>query len=144
MRTQIVGTGLVAAMLISAWGCGASGTPGVHPVQGAVTKDGAAVEGVILEFYPAHGRSSTATTDAQGRYTAKFSREEDGAMLGTHEVKFFVPRVDPKTVNTSGMTAEDAETTRARAAEPQQLKYSEEIEVTASDNQIDFDLTGKK
>lgn len=65
-------------------------------------------------------------------------------MLGTHEVKFFVPRVDPKTVNTSGMTAEDAETTRARAAEPQQLKYSEEIEVTASDNQIDFDLTGKK
>lgn len=144
MRTEILGTGLVAVILITALGCGPSGTPGVHPLEGTVTKDGAAIEGVILEFYPAHGRSSTATTDAEGKYVAKFSREEDGAMKGTHEVKFFVPKVDPKSVNTNGMSAEDAATTRARAAEPKQLNYTEEIEVAATDNQIDFDLSGKK
>lgn len=144
MQSQSLGIGLVALMLIGTWGCGASGTPGVHPLTGTVTKDGTALEGVVLEFYPAHGRSSTATTDAQGHYVAEFSREEDGALLGTHEVKFFVPKVDPKSVNTSGLSAQDAETVIQRATEPKQLSYTQQIEVEATENQIDFDLSGKK
>jgi len=143
MRTKTLGIGCVAAVLLASWGCGTAGTPGVHPLQGTVTKDGGAMEGVVLEFYPEHGRSSTATTDADGNYVAQFSREEDGALVGMHEVKFFVPKVDPKSVNTSGMSEEDAATTRARAAEPKLLRYTEEIEVKPNANQIDFDLSGK-
>ncbi len=75
---------------------------------------------------------------------AEFSREEDGALLGTHEVKFFVPKVDPKSVNTSGLSAQDAETVIQRATEPKQLSYTQQIEVEATENQIDFDLSGKK
>lgn len=74
---------------------GCADGPLVVRVSGTVTRDGAPVPNLFLNFLPDQGRPSWGMTDAEGRYTLHYDRDQDGAVTGTHTVWVaFKPR-DP-------------------------------------------------
>ena len=73
------------------FGCGGKTAPkvDVHPVSGVVTMKGKPVAGASLYFIPAAvdaGAGGSATTAADGRYTAKYSDGRDGLPAGEYIV----------------------------------------------------------
>lgn len=90
----IVGLGV---FLVS--GCGLPRDyPPLGHVTGAITLDGQPVEGASVSFFPEEGRSSTASTDAQGRYDLVFVSNVRGAAVGDHVVSISKIVPDPKYV----------------------------------------------
>jgi hypothetical protein len=81
-------TALVASFGLSILVAGCGGGPEVAEVEGKLTRGGAPLKNVRVEFWPASdGPKSTGVTDDQGRYTLK---TEDGrtvgALVGAHTV----------------------------------------------------------
>jgi len=66
-------------------GCG--GSPPLAPVEGVVRVNGQPLHGAEIEFQPEEGLPSMATTDAQGRYKLRYSRDRFGAVSGKHTVR---------------------------------------------------------
>jgi hypothetical protein len=92
MRTRI-SIVLVAAALVA--GCGGGvpdDAPQVVPVKGKITRKGAPLAGVSVQYspkdVPAGGNrtSSTGATDENGEYELIFSRTQNGAVPGKHQV----------------------------------------------------------
>ena len=80
-------------------GCGpTSQYPPLGRVGGVVTLDGQPVEGASVSFFPEQGRSSTSTTDAQGRYDLIYVGSVWGATIGSHRVAIQKVVQDPKYV----------------------------------------------
>ena len=73
----------IVALIIS--GCSEDG-PAVVPVAGTVTRNSQPVANLRLEFVPVEGRPSWGETDDQGKFKLSYSREMDGAKIGTHTV----------------------------------------------------------
>jgi hypothetical protein len=121
---------LLAALSVCACGCGDSG-PQLVPVQGTVTLDGEPLVGASVVFVPDKGRSSTATTDAAGRYELWYSREKRGAITGEHMVE-----IRTKTVET------DENETERRIPQKVPAKYNDSTEliVTVEEGQSDYPL----
>lgn len=72
-------------------GCGEGpiGAEGINlgDVSGVVTLDGEPVKFALVTFTPTEGgRSSSAETDADGKYTLFYSNSLDGAEVGEHAV----------------------------------------------------------
>ncbi|MFG0265108.1 MAG: carboxypeptidase regulatory-like domain-containing protein [Rhodopirellula sp. JB055] len=85
----LTGTATLAALTLVT-GCGPD-LPPIGEVSGVITQDGKPVEGVALEFVPEEGgRPSMAVTDAEGKYTAKFTSQTDGALIGKHTIRYEV------------------------------------------------------
>lgn len=61
-----------------ATGCG---TP-YSTVKGKVTLDGKPLQHALVGFYPDKGRGSHGTTDAEGHYELKYTREKAGVPAG--------------------------------------------------------------
>lgn len=82
---------LSLGLMITAIGCGGGGTnPGIVPAKGIVTLDGAAANGVTVTFVPQEGvsgRGGIATTDAEGRFSAR-SGHDEGILPGEYRVVF--------------------------------------------------------
>lgn len=90
----IVGLGLFVLS-----GCGLPRDyPPLGRVTGTVTLDGLPVEGASVSFFPEEGRSSTASSDAQGRYDLVFVNNVRGAAVGDHVVSISKIVPDPKYV----------------------------------------------
>jgi hypothetical protein len=75
-------------------GCG--GDDRFATVEGVVTIDGSAVEGVEIIFEPTfpQGSPSIGFTDASGRYQAMFTPTKAGAMVGTHRIRVRAHQID--------------------------------------------------
>jgi hypothetical protein len=58
----------------------------VVPVKGTVTRAGKPIKNLLLRFYPDVGRSSTAITDADGRFELAYASDQKGAPLGAYKV----------------------------------------------------------
>ncbi|MEW4562506.1 hypothetical protein AB1K70_08270 [Bremerella sp. JC770] len=82
----------VAVAFLSGSGCYQSGPP-LGYVSGTVTLDDVPVEGLVLRFVPKNneGTTSYAETDAEGKYTARFTFRREGVLLGEHDVVFERP-----------------------------------------------------
>jgi hypothetical protein len=98
MALRVSSAGLVLAVLglaLTAGGC-ASG-PRVVKVSGTVTRGGKPVDRLVVNFTPEQeGKASWGITDKDGRYTLKYERDRDGALVGTHKVWFQVRAATPK------------------------------------------------
>ena len=84
---------LLASLLLA--GCGGSGE-NLAPVQGTVTLDDKPLADAMVEFeldpgdnvyQKTSGSISRGKTDANGRYTLKFTYKEEGALVGKHIVR---------------------------------------------------------
>lgn len=78
---------VVVAALLASGGCGSSaGQPELGTVSGVVNMDGQPLAGVTVSFAPAKGRTSSAMTDAQGKYELVYVHNTKGACVGQHTV----------------------------------------------------------
>ncbi|MEO9593870.1 carboxypeptidase-like regulatory domain-containing protein [Rhodopirellula bahusiensis] len=88
------GTATLAALTFIT-GCGPE-LPPIGEVTGLVTQDGKPVEGVALEFVPVDGgRPSMAVTNSEGQYSAMFTGDTDGALVGKHTIRYEVNGAAP-------------------------------------------------
>ncbi len=85
---------LFALIVVSSTFAGCGG-PKVVPVKGSATYQGKPVPNLIIQFAPAKGRPSTATTDANGHFEAEVDRTLKGAVVGTHKISVVVAAKDP-------------------------------------------------
>ena len=80
-----VAAALVAVPTFCLAGC--SDGLNLVPVSGTVTLDGVPLKGANVVFRPEQGRLSVGTTDAEGRYTLRYTAEKAGALPGGHTVE---------------------------------------------------------
>jgi hypothetical protein len=81
---------LLGCALVCAAGCGG---PRLATVTGKVTLDGTPLAGATVSFYPigqpadpADAVASTGTTDDNGEYSLETTKDQRGAVVGTHRV----------------------------------------------------------
>jgi len=114
-------------------GCGGGG-PELGRVSGTVTIDGKPAANVKVSFTPVDGgRSSMATTDANGQYELAFSTTEKGALVGSHDAGILPaePGVDVGTGSGSEMLVD--------TSIPQKyVDAKKKVEVKAGSNTIDL------
>jgi hypothetical protein len=77
---------LLAILVVLTLAAGCGDKPNLVKVGGTVTHKGQPVPNVVVTFVPEKGRASSGTTDAQGHFTLKFTRDEEGVVLGKHRV----------------------------------------------------------
>ena len=133
-----IARGAALLSVIALVGCGGGpDLPEMGQVSGTVTLDGQPLDGATIEFVPQSGRPSSAITDAEGKYTLRYSARTNGATLGKHNVSIRSER-DP-------VSAEGDQPGVEGRKELLPARYHEEStlveEVAAGSNTIDFALT---
>jgi len=120
----------------------------IAPVEGTVTYQGNKLTFGKLYFRPVKsgdkgegpGRPAFGTIDAQGAYRLSTYSEHDGAIVGKHNIQFF-------------MKAEDEETRKRKAAffsqfgkkPPKSLRAKQtQVEIESRSNVFDIELVEKK
>ncbi|MBW3597231.1 MAG: carboxypeptidase-like regulatory domain-containing protein [Planctomycetes bacterium] len=122
-----------ALVLALTLGCG---NQNLGRVEGTVTLDGQPLEGAMVTFSPVEGgRPAAARTDAAGRYELIYTRDDEGALIGEHQVSITTYDEIP---------LENDEDEVQVVPERLPTKYNVATELTAvvesGSNQIDFDL----
>lgn len=84
---------LLAACLAIA-GCAKPGRAPTAKASGTLSAGGAPLTGVNVTFTPAAGRSASATTDAEGRFSLSTFAPGDGAVPGKHRVTLSLKEAD--------------------------------------------------
>lgn len=126
--------GLCLAWFSGFTGCGGS-DENLGEVYGVVKLDGQPLPDATVQFQPQGGGSpSAARTDSSGNYTLRFSRDAEGAVIGTHTVRITTYQAgDP-----------DADPPKTKVAEKVPVTYNRNTEltkeVTSGSNEINFDL----
>jgi hypothetical protein len=122
-------------ILALAWGCSNTGVKNkLGRVSGKVTLGGAPLPNALVTFSGIQGGSpSMGRTDASGTYTLIFSRNINGAEVGSHTVTF------------STYQPETDDPPQAEVPEKVPLKYREgdamlKAEVKSGSNTLNFDL----
>lgn len=117
-------------------GCGRPPGPIVAPVEGVITKQGQPLPGASVTFYPAGGRPSVGQSDREGRYSLRFTKDRNGAMVGDHQVTIsYGGRPEPGAISETGEKG-----ARGRRGVPTEVNWPESVRVEDTSNQIDFDL----
>ena len=136
---------LLLAVAFLSGGCGSGANlPDLGTVTGTVTLDGKPLVGVTVKFVPANGRTSSAITDASGKYELTYNADNNGAEVGEHTVY-----VMGQGGEGGGNPNEEGGGGDASNVEPFTgtipAKYNEKSTlkktVKAGDNTIDFELT---
>ena len=129
---------VLATALASLVAAGCSGKkrelPPLGRVAGVVTLDGAPLSRAAVAFVPyERGNASYATTDAEGRYTLRYTDRDGGAVVGRHRVEI---RTGGEGRDADGNLVETPERVPARYHATSELL----VEVVAGDNTLDFTL----
>ena len=129
----------LSVLLLCFCGCPTS-SENVGWVEGVVTLDGSPVEGATVRFYPTTGRASTGKTDKDGHYELKYTRSEDGAVIGDHKVTISTE------VEADNYEQDDAVEARAESI-PKKYVSRKTTDLTATvksgNNTHNFDLKSK-
>jgi len=111
--------------------------PPLGRVTGVVTLDGKPLARAAVAFVPyERGNGAYATTDAEGRYTLRYTANHEGAVLGRNRVEI---RTGGEGRDADGNLTETAERLPARYHATSELL----VEVAAGDNTIDFPLASE-
>jgi hypothetical protein len=79
-------------MLLAASGC-SEGRPARVPVSGQVLIDGQPLKFGVVDFVPEDGRSSSGVLDSNGNFTLSCFTENDGALVGKHQIQVHAEEV---------------------------------------------------
>lgn len=109
-------------------GCSDSDRPPLGRVSGKITMDGQPLEGVIINFRPDMGRTSTAETDATGYYDLEYEYQVKGAKIGPATPSFVWPT-----------GAEGKKGIPSQYSDKSDIKF----EVKSGSNTFDFDIKTK-
>lgn len=148
---------MLCVVAVAMVGCD-SGPP-LGKVSGTVTMDGEPVENALVTFTPVEGgRSSSGTTDEQGKYTLGFI-DGPGALVGEHQVTVkSLPKAQQIDEELKNMSSDDPRYQEMMAAGAQAYnnaqteetipeKYNTnttlQYEVTKGQNTIDLELTSE-
>ncbi|MDA0834688.1 MAG: carboxypeptidase regulatory-like domain-containing protein [Planctomycetota bacterium] len=128
---------LLTTLILSGCGGGGSGDlPELGQVSGTITLDDKPLAGAQVEFASEKARSSTAQTDAEGKYTLMYDHENKGAAVGNHKVRI-----------TTGMFAAGSDVAKGATTTtiPEKYNINTELtaEVVAGENTFDFKLTSQ-
>lgn len=131
--TRCVAVTTVALFLLVPAGCGSSGPP-LGTVKGKVTLNGEPLEFASVRFQPtaAGGKPSSGYTDAEGNYELRFTKDRNGAMVGTHKVR----------ISTFAQSNDGKAPIPERVPQEYNDQTTLEREVVAGDNTHDFELVG--
>lgn len=127
--------GLAAGVLLA--GCGGADGPELGAVSGRVTLDGRPLPNAVVQFQPigTSGTYSAGRTDADGHYRLHYTRDRNGAIIGTHRVS----------VSTAAADAEDEQGNSSPVPERVPAQYNGESilthDVKAGNNTIDLELS---
>ena len=132
---RLTRSSLVFASISLLIGCASAPNdmPDVAEVSGQVTYNGEALADARVTFQPESGRPSTATTDADGKYTLMYNENTPGAKIGKHTVRI------SKTNDTKDASGE---VVKSEEMLPAKFNRETTLEKTVEDkeNVIDFDL----
>ncbi|PHQ33740.1 transthyretin-like family protein [Rhodopirellula bahusiensis] len=133
----LTGTATLAALTLMT-GCGPE-LPPIGEVSGVITQDGKPVEGVALEFVPVDGgRPSMAVTDAEGHYSAMFTAQTDGALVGKHTIRYEIN--GPAAPMPASPDAEFIPTSKKPDMGGKKKLEPSEVEVVDGSNEINFEF----
>lgn len=129
---------VLATALASLAAAGCSGKkrelPPLGRVTGVVTLDGKPLARAAVAFVPyERGNGAYATTDAEGRYTLRYTARDEGAVVGRNRVEI---RTGGEGRDADGNLVETPERLPARYHATSELV----VEVAAGDNTLDFPL----
>ena len=124
--------------------CGCSGSPAnVAKVEGVVTLDAEPLSGASVTFYPESGaRPSAGETDENGRYSLRYTRGFDGAVIGKHRVTIAIE--DLTDIYDDGgkeVTAKKRKTLPLKYTDKEKTELNKTVE--SGSNTFDFDLKSK-
>jgi hypothetical protein len=136
-RAARVLLGLLTAVLI---GCGGGSEFDTAPVHGKVTYQGKPVEGGSITLRPLAtgdqsetGKPASGEVQADGSYALSTYGDQDGAVVGRHQVLYTPPYIEPDRALKPG---ESAPASPWDGLVPKQ----QEIEIKAGDNAINIEL----
>ncbi|MCC9641278.1 carboxypeptidase-like regulatory domain-containing protein [Rhodopirellula sp. JC740] len=133
----LTSTASLAALALMT-GCG-SDLPPIGEVSGLVTQDGKPVEGVAIEFVPVEGgRPSMAVTDSEGRYSAMYTADTDGALVGKHKIRYEVNGAAPAMPAPSD--GEFIPTSKKPDMGGKNKMEPSEVEIVDGSNEINFEF----
>ena len=139
-RVNMMHRACLLILLIAFAGCGTDG-PQLAEVSGVITVDGKPVPNTVVTFIPTGGSTSYGKTDAEGKYTLRFTEAKMGAMIGKHTVELEVRRYSPSEL--AEMKAAGEKVSTENVAIPRKYKAAGALtaEVKEGSNTIDFKLT---
>lgn len=125
-------------LLLALSGCRSD--DGLVRVTGQLTYKGQPVPGTEVRFFPDDGsRRSVGHTDADGRFTLHFSRQEEGAVLGKHTVAlFYVVNADEEMGKTPLKVSPEVRAALEKRATPE--KSDIHVEITKSGQFVEIKL----
>ncbi|WP_144060271.1 carboxypeptidase-like regulatory domain-containing protein [Rhodopirellula sallentina] len=129
------------ALLVACVGCGPEG-PEIVPVTGTVLQNGQPVSNASITFYAAQGRPSYGTSDANGNYSLEYSRDVEGAVVGSHTVVVTMTSLGPPpAVEAGAPSSRRAAPTRGRReGGPMEVTLPEPVVVSADTESLDLVL----
>lgn len=128
MRTQL----LCLLALLALFGCASEESYDLVPTSGKVTLNGEPLADARVSFQPVAsseapnpGPGSTAVTDDAGNYTLTTGGEQEGAVVGKHQVRIFTGKYE-----TSDPASDDPDATKTVAEEILPPRYNFQTELT--------------
>ena len=128
----------LSVLLLCFCGCPSS-NGNIGWVEGVVTLDGEPVQGASVRFYPASGeRGSSGKTDKNGYYQLRYTRSQQGAIIGEHKVTLST-EVIADNYGTETAAPAQAETIPKKYLDRKKTDLTATVE--SGSNTIDFELT---
>lgn len=139
---------LTAVVLPLIFGFGCSGSGGDYPdlgtVTGSIRVNGKAIPGLRVMFQPESGRRSIGVTDESGNYSLNYTKDLEGATIGSHKVSITWTGESPLEEEGTEVGAADAKAGVDVEVIKIPANYNTQTTLTANvkagSNIVDFDL----
>ncbi len=129
-------TGLVILVIITCQGCSQSSGLKIVPVDGTVTLNGEPLADGLVTFYPQSGRPSSAKTDSTGHFDLRYTADQMGAAVGSHEIHItYGGQQQPSQPNVPSKTK-----VVTKAIPRGEYKSPEPVSVTESNHHFDIKI----